>query len=321
MSIEFRCATCGQHLRVPDEAAGKMARCPSCRTEQVVPPAVPGPAPSPEENPYAPPLAMQRPDTAAGREPLVPTPLEVGKCFSAAWNIYLANVGMCIAVYLAGEFISQAPGILIQMAAAVAEEAGAEAAALVLLLSIPLVIASIVLTLWLTAGRISFFVKTARGSSPEFVELFRGWRSVGKLFLLALMFMAVALGAIAVCGIILALFSGMGGKEFGMAVMALFWLASLGLLFYLALRYGMSIYLVVDRDMRVGEALQASAEITRGNLLSLFGLGLLNVLLVFAGYLACCVGIFFTVPLTSMILAVAYLQMSGQTLARTATRG
>lgn len=37
MPIEFRCSQCGQLLRVPDEAAGKSARCPKCQALMSVP--------------------------------------------------------------------------------------------------------------------------------------------------------------------------------------------------------------------------------------------------------------------------------------------
>lgn len=37
MSIEFPCAGCGRQLRTPDEAAGKMARCPDCGETTEVP--------------------------------------------------------------------------------------------------------------------------------------------------------------------------------------------------------------------------------------------------------------------------------------------
>lgn len=322
MSIEFRCATCGQLLRVPDEAAGKMARCPSCQTVQVVLPPVPATMPPLEANPYAPPLAMQRPAAAAtaAHEPLVPTPLQVGKCFSAAWNIYLANLGMCIAVYLAAEFISQAPGMLIQGAVAVARRAGG-GVEIVNLMLVPIVIASIVLTLWLMAGRMAFFVKTARGLSPEFVELFKGWRNVGKFLLLGLMLTAAGLGILFIGGTVIAVMASAGAKDLAVATLILLLILGIGTYIYLLLRYGMSFYLVVDRDLTVGDALRTSAKITAGNVLSLFVLGALSCLLAIAGYLACCVGVFFTLPLTSMIFTVAYLQMCGQTLASTATRG
>ncbi len=327
MNIEFRCATCGQLLRVPGEAAGKMARCPMCQTEQVVLPPAPAAVPSLEENPYAPPLAVPPPVTgaAAARQPLIPTPLKVGECFSAAWNIYLANVGMCIAVYLAGEFISQAPGMFIQMLAAVVEEARGGVEIVFLMLVMPVLIAGIVLSLWLTAGRMSFFVKTARGVSPEFVELFKGWRSVVRFFLLGLMLTAAGMGLFFVGGLVVALVAaivgGAGADELVVVILIPLLIIGIGTYIYLLLRYGMSFYLVVDRDLTVGDALRTSAKITAGNVMSLFVLAMLNGLLAIAGYLACCVGIFFTLPLTSMIFTVAYLQMSGQTLATTATRG
>ena len=37
MAIEFRCKECDNLLRTPDEAAGKKARCPSCKSIQEVP--------------------------------------------------------------------------------------------------------------------------------------------------------------------------------------------------------------------------------------------------------------------------------------------
>src|SRR5437660_8766957 len=37
MTIEFRCSQCSQRLRVPDDAAGKNARCPKCQALMMVP--------------------------------------------------------------------------------------------------------------------------------------------------------------------------------------------------------------------------------------------------------------------------------------------
>lgn len=324
MSIEFRCAGCGQLLRVPDEAMGKVARCPACQTEQPVLPPVQVEAQSQEDNPYAPPLTLPRPEAAAapvGLQPVVPSPLDVGKCFSAAWNIYLANVGMCIAVYLAGEFISSAPGLLVQFFVAIAQQAGDKAALSVALLVVPLALAGVVLTLWLTAGRISFFVKTARGLMPEFVELFKGWRSVGRLFLLGLLLAVVMFATFAVAAIVAAALSAAGANELSVVALVALVGASIVTYMYLLLRYGMSVFLVVDRDLPLGEALRTSGQITRGNLLSLLLLGLASSGLVLLGYLACCLGVFFTMPLILMMFTVAYLQMSGQSLTSSAMRG
>ena len=37
MSIEFRCDQCGRLLRVGDDAVGRLAQCPACGTQKVVP--------------------------------------------------------------------------------------------------------------------------------------------------------------------------------------------------------------------------------------------------------------------------------------------
>jgi len=58
MPIEFRCQQCENHLRTPDAAAGKKARCPQCGTIQDVPtgemPKKPA-SPSPVSNTPTPP--------------------------------------------------------------------------------------------------------------------------------------------------------------------------------------------------------------------------------------------------------------------------
>jgi hypothetical protein len=54
MTIEFRCGQCGQLLRVPDQSAGKNARCPKCQALMLVPMAsapAPGPAATPSPTP------------------------------------------------------------------------------------------------------------------------------------------------------------------------------------------------------------------------------------------------------------------------------
>jgi hypothetical protein len=65
MAIEFLCEHCGQKLRVPDEHAGKIARCPQCQTE------LPVPARSPAQSPAANPFASSLPSQGAsfGRDP------------------------------------------------------------------------------------------------------------------------------------------------------------------------------------------------------------------------------------------------------------
>jgi hypothetical protein len=91
MPIEFHCAACNKMLRVPDETAGKKAKCPNCGAVMPIPEAAPpketapwppeetGPSPSDEDDEYkVAPLdqpARDKPsvnpfaDTGAGRRP------------------------------------------------------------------------------------------------------------------------------------------------------------------------------------------------------------------------------------------------------------
>ncbi len=74
MPIEFRCRQCHKLLRVPDESAGKQAKCPACETVQAIPGPtreLPGVAPFPSpsaaplpaasDNPYASPMSPSMP--------------------------------------------------------------------------------------------------------------------------------------------------------------------------------------------------------------------------------------------------------------------
>lgn len=59
MPIEFSCSSCGTTLRVPDEHAGKQARCPKCQALNTIPAASssgttqPSPFPEPTPSPAA----------------------------------------------------------------------------------------------------------------------------------------------------------------------------------------------------------------------------------------------------------------------------
>lgn len=67
--------------------------------------------------------------------------------------------------------------------------------------------------------------------------------------------------------------------------------------------------LIVDRNMKAMEAIKLSVRAVMGNLGGVIGLVLLQMLLNFAGVLACFVGIYFILPLYYAADAVAYRQV------------
>lgn len=75
---------------------------------------------------------------------------------------------------------------------------------------------------------------------------------------------------------------------------------------YIALRYGMYLNAIVDRDLGIMDSFSYSSKLTTNNRLNLFLLGLLGFLIIIAGMLACFVGLIFAGPVVWLASAVAY---------------
>jgi GYF domain 2 len=75
---------------------------------------------------------------------------------------------------------------------------------------------------------------------------------------------------------------------------------------YLATRYGLFLTAMVDRDLGVIDSLKYSSSITTNNRLNLFLLSMLGIVIMLAGFLALCVGLFFAIPMMWLSWLVAY---------------
>ena len=78
---------------------------------------------------------------------------------------------------------------------------------------------------------------------------------------------------------------------------------------YIAMRYGQYMMAIVDRDMGIMEAFAYSSSLTTNNRMNLFLLGLLAVAIIFAGMLACGVGLIFALPVVWLAQMTAYRWM------------
>src|SRR5262249_56973249 len=76
--------------------------------------------------------------------------------------------------------------------------------------------------------------------------------------------------------------------------------------FAVRVRFRTFVFLIVDRDAGVLESLRLSLRLSRGRVASLFLIHLAQWTINFAGLLVCCVGLFVSLPLTSLISAVAH---------------
>jgi DNA-directed RNA polymerase subunit RPC12/RpoP len=77
VAIEFSCSGCGTTLRVPDEHAGKQARCPKCQSLNLIQAGVrqPDPQPGQPDQPVAPPdVSFQPPMGKPVSNPYAPMP-------------------------------------------------------------------------------------------------------------------------------------------------------------------------------------------------------------------------------------------------------
>ena len=83
----------------------------------------------------------------------------------------------------------------------------------------------------------------------------------------------------------------------------------------LALRLSQYYYLIIDRDAGIMESLRLSLEVTRGNAGNIFVIGFMTGLINLAGFLACGVGLIFTIPYTALLFPVMYLALTGQPIA------
>lgn len=75
------------------------------------------------------------------------------------------------------------------------------------------------------------------------------------------------------------------------------------------LRFGMYQSAIVDRNMGIIESLKYSWELTKGNGLNLFVIGLFTILILLAGCIAMFVGMLFAFPMMFLMWIVAYRWM------------
>jgi uncharacterized membrane protein len=142
---------------------------------------------------------------------------------------------------------------------------------------------------WLTLGLMTYFLKTARGESAEFTDLFTAGpvllRAIGISFLYGLLF---------IIGLILLVVPG----------------------FIILMMFSPALLVLIDQNVGVMESLSMSRQATNGNKLTLFAL---YIIMAFVApliiLLTCGLGLFFVQPFALILFCVCYLAMTGQTTA------
>lgn len=303
MPIEFLCHQCQTKLRVGDDAAGKQAKCPKCATVLDIPGTSDAPAPAggapvvpaagAGANPYqAPGGYVPAAQMEFTHGPIARGAVEPGQAFSRSWDIFTQQFGPsfgAIVIYFGVTFLAVFAAIAIVgvVAITLGQQGGEEAVVIAVLagmavVGIPLMVAMFLLNYNITR----FYLKLCRREAPGFGMLFE-YDSNCWPFIAA----TLGFGLLTMAGYIFCIVPGV----------------------YLACMFFPWPLLVLDRRMPVGEAFQLSRELTDGNKMNLFIVGLIYMGISFgAGMIPFGIGTILVTPLLMFLFLVAYLMVSGQ---------
>jgi len=235
-----------------------------------------------EYNPYAAPAAGPSAPHRGMHGGGGPQPWDIGEVLGAGWNAFKANWVVLVFSLFLGRLIPGLPGYF--------------PAVLVLTGTLQqntteywvvyggCMVASILIGAFFQSGMIKIWLDAARGKDAQFSDLFAGgphYFAMLGLNVLETLVLVIGFAIFIVPGVILAL---------GLALAA----------FY-----------VVDEDMGPIEAMKASWEATAGQKGALFLFSIVCFLLAIAGVMACCFGVFVTLPIAAVAMAIIYLRLSG----------
>jgi uncharacterized membrane protein len=327
MAIEFRCTGCQQQLRVPDDSAGKSAKCPKCGSIVVVP------APNPTaSNPFvgaAPPAGnpLGAASPTFGANPFGGGPADGANPFGAAkpagglLNPYASPQA---AVYQPPMAPASAPIVPQVISVDQVFNHAWQVWQINLGLLVGVTFAVIVIS-WVF-GFLLGMLQVAILQSDAPPEVMSAVDLCGQIAANALQ-LYLGIGQVQVALKLArrqpANFSDLfaGGPRF-LPVLGVYLLlilavgAGLVLLIVpgiiLLLMWWPAYYLVVDGKAGIIEAFSVAGNITKGNWGTAIVLWLLNIVIVICGFLLLCIGLLFALPLASLVWATAYLMMSGQ---------
>ncbi|MBS0264960.1 MAG: hypothetical protein JSS02_23710 [Planctomycetes bacterium] len=335
MTIEFHCPHCGKLLRTPDNKSGVKANCPGCQEMVTVPQPQAEDRPADEYLPVATPESETSHTAEEDLDDTKPCPMcgatikklakkcrfcgevlsvsqkragvwnhteiDMGEVFETTWKIYKKQFGLILGgviIWMAVPFVVNIVTSFVQQIVAVGVAAGArqggggggqqaQAAVGLIMIGMSLVGFAINYTVqqFMQGGGMRFLLRIILEDNAEIPELFSG-----KPYLLRLIGGGLLYGLMITVGLIFLIIPGI----------------------ILALMFWPFMYIIVDRDVGVMESFEKARQIMSRNYLTIFVLSILAALINLGGMLVLCVGIFFTIPFTYLLFAVAYAAMTGQ---------
>lgn len=275
--------------------------------------------PPDEGNPYAPPLSELEPELVP--LDLKPVEFSIGDVLTRTWEIYRDRMGICIGVTDGCIAINYAGNLGLQLAMGVASLAKNQA--VMVLIMVVAFVAAFLLQMWLSIGQLLVMLDIARGRNASFGGVFRGGRFIFPVLAASILLwlaLGTMLGLTAVPGVLLWVALGRDSVA-GPIVFGLGLTAGVVATCILGLRCSQFNYLIIDRNLGIMDSLRTSMTITRGNAGMIFVIYLLTGAINIGGFLACFIGILFTLPFSVLLVTVTYLALTGQATADPHAKG
>jgi len=269
--------------------------------------------PGDEPNPYAPPRSQPGQRSQGVSATIVP--YDLGCILSATWAIFKERLGACCAVcwtVLALTWGTQYLQTLLVRGLTVAPGGQLQ----YFLVSFVVFFGVYVFHVWLSIGQNLAMLALARNEPAVLERVFHGGRFVLTTILAAVLF-TLALALIVLVNLIwIPILSGLVGPG-SVAIIVVF---AVGIAIacivgiYVAMRLSQFPYMILDHNAGAVDALRFSWEATRRRVGTLNLVYTMLFLINLGGFLACFVGLIFTMPFTGLMLVVTYLSMTGQPL-------
>jgi hypothetical protein len=209
--------------------------------------------------------------------------LDIGYCITRAWGLLKDNfwpvVGISLLILVISAVINQILGLVSGPAvrAIILQHRVSPGGILVILGTS--IVGSPIYTL-LMGGLFKYYLKLIRAEAPAIGDAFSGFGPLtGQLLLLGLVN-----GFLTTLGYLLCVIPGL----------------------YLSVSWMFALPLLIDRNLPFWDAMELSRKVTAKHFFLLLAFLLIIGLLGACGVLACCVGVFVTVPLASLSLLYAY---------------
>ncbi|ABB58454.1 DUF975 family protein [Synechococcus elongatus] len=255
-------------------------------------------------------------------------PFEIGLYLERGWQLFRQNWQL----YVPFGLILFAFGFILGMASSLLQIAVCLSLAVSIdecpewvpqLVDLPFNLISWLVGTPLGAGPVVAALLQLQHQTPEFSDFFKGFRRFWPLvltsFLIGFIIFIVVFVIALVFGAVAFLLNQAGTPVEGLVGIAIVGvLLAIAAATYIGVGYLFVTPIVLDRRIGVWQALELSRQVVAPRWWSAFGflilLGLINGL----GFLACCVGLLVTIPVTLCAIAVAYSDQIGLETAETA---